>query len=139
MTNSSNSGQTVTKFTLLWELNAALPVGGVVAYITGKVWNDVLAGYGGVFAQYKKESTLSFSLISTCVCILLAVLQSTGKTEQWLGSLTSWFKTPRSRAGSGSHEQGLEMSPARSLSTEPLQLENPMHRHDAQHDGHHCN
>jgi hypothetical protein len=64
------------EFVLQWELAAM--VGGVAAYVVGKVWNDTLVGSGGIAEHIKAHSHLYWALVTTVISIIFAVAESSG-------------------------------------------------------------
>ena len=59
-----------------WELSALL--GGVMAYITGKVWNDTLTGTGAPLHDFKSDTPLVFAALMTFICVLVTIADALG-------------------------------------------------------------
>jgi hypothetical protein len=74
------------EFALHWEL--ANVAGTTLAYVTGKTWNEVVVGRGAMWATYKSEESLMFSVATTIICVVMVSLEATGKLDQLLGALT---------------------------------------------------
>jgi hypothetical protein len=63
-----------------WELSALL--GGVMAYITGKVWNDALTGSGAPLNDFKSNAPLNFAAIMTFICVLVTIADALGHFDK---------------------------------------------------------
>ena len=63
-----------------WELSAL--VGGVMAYITGKVWNDALVGSGAPLNEFKTIEPLRFAAITTFICVVCSVSDALGHFDK---------------------------------------------------------
>lgn len=63
-----------------WELSAL--VGGVMAYITGKVWNDALAGSGAPLNEFKSDDPLRFAATMTFICVLCSISDALGHFDK---------------------------------------------------------
>ena len=73
-------------FVIEWELSAML--GGVMAYIVGKVWNDTIAGEGAPLHDFKGESPLQYACVMTVICVLVTVAEARGHCETYARKLT---------------------------------------------------
>ena len=105
-------------FALHWELT--LSVGGILAYVSGKVWNDAIKKS---FSQYKSQNTLQFALIATLIAIAMALLEASGITRRLMDAIVEMLskgammisrlrqRQQENSAGSGDTPMEMELRP----------------------------